>query len=191
MANLKSVPIEPGLDAYHKALAWFFAHPAEEFTLNGVQKAVKISKTTARITVKRLVAEKFLSVKRLGKLWRISANQQHIYFTTKKVAFNLGLVYESGIVNAILQQVPEARAIILFGSYRRGDDVPGSDLDIAVEVLGHAELGVAELGTIRQFGYRNNVKVELHVFSRHKVDLNVFTNISNGIVLYGLLEARP
>lgn len=191
MAHLKSVSPEGELLAYQKVLEWFFAYPTDEFTLNDLYKEVNIAKTTARETVLRLVNEKFLSVKKLGKLWRISSNQQHPYFITKKIPYNLTLVYESGAVDYVLQQVPSARVIILFGSYRKGDDVNGSDLDIAVEVLGDKEMEVKEVGMIRRFGYRENVKVNLHIFSRSKADLNVFTNIANGIVLHGLLEVKP
>ncbi|MBI2137093.1 hypothetical protein HYU12_01090, partial [Candidatus Woesearchaeota archaeon] len=77
------------------------------------------------------------------------------------------------------------------GSYRKGDDTDKSDMDIAVEAIGNKEMEITELGIIKQFGYRKNVKVNMHIFSRSKADLNVFTNIANGIVLYGLLEAKP
>jgi len=33
--------------------------------------------------------------------------------------------------------------------------------------------------------------VHLHIFSRNKVDLNLFANISNGIILDGFLEVHP
>ena len=40
-------------------------------------------------------------------------------------------------------------------------------------------------------GYRKNVPVNVHVFSRNKIDLNLFANIANGIILEGFLEVRP
>ena len=84
-----------------------------------------------------------------------------------------------------------ALAVVLFGSYRKGDDVRESDLDLAVEVLGNEELQIIELGIITNLGYRENVKVNVHVFTRNKIDLNLFTNVANGILLQGLLEVRP
>ena len=47
------------------------------------------------------------------------------------------------------------------------------------------------LGIVEQLGYRKKVNVNLHVFSRNKIDLNLFVNIANGIVLDGFLEVRP
>lgn len=191
MAKLKSVSPDEEAMAFNKVIAWFFAYPTEEFTLNDVHKAVDIAKTTASNTVNLLLKHGFLTVRKIGKLWRISANQSHEFFVTRKIPYNLQLVYESEVVEYVLQQVPNAKTIVLFGSYRKGDDVNGSDIDIAVEILGDKPLEVRELGTISQLGYRQNVKVNAHIFSRSKVDLNIFTNIANGIVLYGLLEVRP
>ena len=99
--------------------------------------------------------------------------------------------YESEVVEYIRKQIPNAKVISLFGSYRKGDDVNGSDIDIAVEVLGGKPFEIRELGTISQLGYRKNVKVNMHIFSSSRVDLNLFTNIANGIILDGLLEVKP
>jgi hypothetical protein len=63
--------------------------------------------------------------------------------------------------------------------------------DIAVEVLGNDQPRSVTLGTFPQFGFRRNVPVQLHIFSRSKVDLNLFANIANGIVLQGFLEVKP
>ena len=155
MAQLKSVSQDETLTAYHKVLAWFFSYPTEEFTLNELSSAIKTAKTTARSIVLQLMKEKFLTLEKLGILWRIKANQEHHYFITKKIPYNLNLVYESEIAAVII------------------------------------EMEITELGIIKQLGYRKNVKVNMHTFSRSKADLNVFTNIANGIVLYGLLEAKP
>jgi len=101
------------------------------------------------------------------------------------------MVYGSGALQEIYTQIPSPRAIILFGSYRKGDDTENSDIDIAVEVIGDEEVQVIELGKISKLGYRKNVIITLHIFSRNKIDLNLFSNIANGIVLDGFLEVHP
>ena len=101
------------------------------------------------------------------------------------------MVCESGILKEIHKLTPGARAVILFGSYRKGDDTEKSDIDIAVEVLDDKEVQMIELGIVPELGYRKNVPVNLYIFSRNKIDLNLFANIANGIVLEGFLEVRP
>ena len=187
---LKDVYISELERGWEKVLAWFFAY-REMQTLTELCKKLGISKVTAREAVKALEKEKFLEIKTLGRAWIIKANQNHFYFKSKKIAQNLMHVYESNILDAVYKKIPNANAVILFGSYRKGDDVPESDIDIAAEVTGDKQLEIAELGTISQLGYRKNVKVKLHIFSRTKVDINLFASIANGIVLSGFLEVRP
>lgn len=177
-------------EAYQKALIWFFSFPNIEMSLNELSEQLGISKTTANRIVTLLVNIGFLSKKVFGKVWRISCSQDHIYNYSKKIAYNLMMMHESGIIEEIHKLIENPRAIILFGSYRKGDDDETSDIDIAVEVLGNEEVKIMELGILPQLGYRKNVIVNLHIFSRNKIDLNLFSNIANGIVLEGFLEAR-
>lgn len=178
-------------EAYQKMLHWFFSYPNRQIGLNDLSAELQISKTTAKRIVLQLVHEGFLKREILGRLWRISCVQQHIYNFTRKVCYNLIWVYESVILSAIHEIVPNAKSITLFGSYRKGDDTEDSDIDIAVEVLGDEEPKISQLGILPVFGYRKDIQVNLYVFSRNKVDLNLFANIANGIRLEGFLEARP
>ena len=105
--------------------------------------------------------------------------------------YHLSKIYQSGIIEAVYNVVPGARSIILFGSYRWGTDIEASDIDLAVEVMDNKDLKIISLGIIEELGYRRNVTVNMHIFSRNKIDLNLFVNIANGIVLDGFLEVKP
>lgn len=177
-------------ESYRKVLHYFFSFPEKSISLNNLSKTIRASKTATMMAVTSLITEKFLLKEVVGKTWRIYANQKHQYIVTKKIPYNLGLVYETGIIAKIYNKHPEARTIILFGSYRWGTDNENSDIDLAVEVLSR-EMSIETIETLEQFGFRKKIKVNLHVFSRNKIDLNLFTNIANGIVLDGLLEVRP
>jgi predicted nucleotidyltransferase len=190
MDQIKEPKIREETDAYNKIITWFFAFPTREMSLNNICYELKISKTTANKVVSNLVEENFLKKEVLGKLWRISANQKHFYFITKKIPYNLDLIYNSNIIEYVHKTIPSTRAIILFGSYRKGDDNEKSDIDIAVEVLSDKNVKIIE-AQINKLGYRKNISLNLHIFSRNKIDINLFSNIANGIVLDGFLEARP
>jgi len=178
-------------DAYLKVMCWFFSYPTQEISLNDLVELVNISKTTAKKVVNRLLKEEFLARDILGRMWRIKCNQKHPFNMTRKIAYNLQLIYESGIIDGILNSISNPRSMILFGSYRKGDDTENSDIDIAVETLDDEEVKIENVGIIPSLGYRKDVKVNILKFSRNKIDLNLFTNIANGIVLYGLLEVHP
>lgn len=176
-------------EAYQKVQAWFFSFPSRQPTLSELSKGLGLSKATANRMVSRLVEEGFLQKEVIGRSWRLSWNKQGNQFY-KKIAFNLGGVYKAGLVDEVRRHVPNARAIILFGSFRKGDDEERSDLDLGAEVLGDKELQVLDLGVLPQFGYRTGVPVHLHIFSRDKIDLNLFANLANGIILDGFLEVK-
>lgn len=178
-------------EAYNKVLLWFFSYPTKEMSLSDIAEILEMSKTTANKIVGKLEKEGFLKKEVIGKVWRVSCNQNHVYNFSRKIAYNLLMIYESGIIRAIHEIVPNPRAIILFGSYRKGDDNEKSDMDIAVEILGGEDIKIRNLGVIKNFAYRKKVPVNLHIFSRNKIDLNLFANIANGIVLEGFLEVRP
>ena len=174
-------------DAYEKIVQFFFAFPQEEFSLNEIAKKLVIAKMTANRIVTKLEKEGFLQKKVIGKLWQVHANQSHKYFTTKKIPYNLQLVYESDIREWITKNIKGIKTIIFFGSYRKGDDIRTSDLDIAVEVQNEQEQKIYEV-KVEEMGYRKDIQMHIHCFSRKRIDKNLFANIANGIILEGFLE---
>ncbi|NCN99091.1 hypothetical protein COU62_01825 [Candidatus Pacearchaeota archaeon CG10_big_fil_rev_8_21_14_0_10_35_219] len=189
-SKLKNVNVNELERTLNKCLVWFYAYPRSKIGLTNLAKSINSSKTATKQIVEDLVQIQFLTKEIVGRAWLLSANQKHPYFITKKIPYNLSTIYESGILDAVYQAVPSARAIILFGSYRWGTDIEDSDIDIGVEVVDNEELLIHRLGIIEQLGYRKKVPVNLHIFSRNKIDLNLFVNIANGIVLDGFLEVR-
>lgn len=195
MKKIAKVELMQLNEAYIKVMQWFFSYPSINISLSDLSKELSISKKSASRIVSQLLDEGFLIKEEIGKTWRISCNAKHPYNFTRKISYNLSLIYqllyESKIINEIYSLVGNPKAIILFGSYRKGDDNEKSDIDLAVEIVGNQELKIINMGTIQQLGYRKNIPLNIHVFSRNKIDLNLFSNISNGIVIEGFLEARP
>jgi len=189
--KLKNVPLLEVSEIYRKILAYFFSFPEHPIGLNDLSEQIGSSKTSTKLSVNRLIRQGFLKKEEVGNAWRLSANPKDQFIITKKIPYNLQLIYEAGIIGEVYNKMPDARAIILFGSYRWGTDNEKSDIDIAVEILDHETMRIEPLGLIEQFAFRKNIKINLHIFSRNKIDLNLFTNIANGILLDGLLEVHP
>ncbi|MBS3074089.1 nucleotidyltransferase domain-containing protein [Candidatus Pacearchaeota archaeon] len=189
--SIKGVKVEEFERAYRKTLAWFFAFPERKTGLTELSKLIKSSKTATKEAVETLINNEFINREIAGKAWILSANERNKHFQIKKIPYHLDKIYESGVIEVIYQIIPQPRAIVLFGSYRHGVDTEESDLDIAVEVLGNEEFRIRKIVAIEQLGYRKNIPVNIHIFSRNKIDINLFSNIANGIVLDGFLEVRP
>ncbi|MBD3252478.1 hypothetical protein GF386_01990 [Candidatus Pacearchaeota archaeon] len=188
LSNVKTAELK---ESYRTVLFLFFSYPDRKIGLNDLSEELGIAKTTAKTLVLKLVDEGFLKKEEVGKAWRISCNNDHFYNKTLKITYNLELIFLSKIIQDIYRKIPGTKAIILFGSYRWGDDNENSDIDIAVETLDNQDLRIIEFGKFNQFGYRKNIPINLHVFSRNKINLNLFANISNGIILDGFLEVHP
>ena len=173
-----------------KIINLFFASPTKEFTLNSVFTKAATSKSNAHIIIEQFVKKNLVQKATLGRVWKLKANLDSEQFRRLKVAHNLQAIYQSALIEQIREKYPSARCIVLFGSYRKGDDVETSDLDIAVEIPGTKQMHIEEIKIINLFEHRKNVIIHVHIFSRHHVDLNVFSNIANGIVLDGFLEVK-
>jgi len=188
--KLKGIKVKEIERAYEKCLVWFFAFPRTKIGITELARSIKSSKTATKQAVETLITKQAITREIAGKAWILLANQKNLYFSRKKIPYHFDKIYESGIVEAVRKAVPQARSIILFGSYRWGDDNEESDIDIAVEVLENKDMEIVRLGIIEQLGYRKNIPVNIYIFSRNKIDLNLFANIVNGIVLDGFLEVR-
>ena len=83
------------------------------------------------------------------------------------------------------------RAIILFGSFRKGEDISTSDIDIAIEMDDEQEHRVVRHKNLEEFEKEIKRNIQIHLFNRNNTDINVFNNIANGILLFGFLEVKP
>ncbi|MBI2575528.1 nucleotidyltransferase domain-containing protein [Candidatus Woesearchaeota archaeon] len=91
-------------------------------------------------------------------------------------------LYESGLISRLYSAYNAPEAIILFGSYGKGEDTSKSDIDLAVITKRRIKLGLGK--------YENALKRKIQVFEMEtgKVDKNMLTSLANGIVLEGYLS---
>ena len=188
----------------NKVLEQLFKHPDVEYSLTDLAKEAGVSKSNIGGLLDRFYEAGIITITRLTKIWRIRANQESWYFTTSKIVFNLSYIYQTGLVEFINTLYNNPRAIVLFGSFRWGTDVSGSDIDLAVEVDedvpdGYQTVSLkqvvakkkTDLDFISQIEEGVDRNIQVHVFSKkfkREMDTNVFHGIVNGIVLGGFLE---
>jgi predicted nucleotidyltransferase len=169
-------------------MSLFFRYPNVDFTLSEVAKNTKLSKATVSKIIKAMKQLEFVTILDLGVVYRIRANAENPLYKKEKIAYNVTGIMRSNIAEFLIKEFKSPKCIILYGSYRKGDDDEDSDIDIAVEVPEGVETGIFEYKEFRELEDFANRKVAVHVFNRKEVDANVFMSIANGIVLYGLLE---
>ena len=131
-----------------------------------------------------------IKIERLTKIWRVKANQENWMFKRAKIVYNLNFIYQSGLVEFLNQSYNNPKAIILFGSFRKGEDTSSSDIDIAIESDVAKDYKVLGLMALSDFEKVIGRSIQIHEFNRKSIDDGLFNNIANGIVLMGFLEVR-
>jgi len=167
-----------------------FKHPDKEFSLSDLAKEAKVKKSNIGLILNEFYKAGFVEITKLTKIWRIQANQKNWLFIRSKIAYNLNVVYASGLVDFLIDYFKNPKAVVLFGSFRKGEDITNSDIDIAVEsdeVETYETVSLRELAELEKIIGR---KVQIHLFNRKGIDINVFNNVANGIVLWGFLEVK-
>ncbi len=177
--------------------------PEQEFSLSELAKKARVAKTHIGPLLKEFEAMGIIRITELSSIWRIRPEQQNESFIRSKILYNLSFIYHSGLVEILNKWYGNPKAIILFGSFRKGDDISTSDIDIAIESDNKEEEGIFTAKETTGFLSLELVKfktefepiigsreIQIHVFNRKSVDINVFNNIANGIVLCGFLEVR-
>lgn len=149
------------------------------FNARRLAKALKVSPTAIAKSLKSLEHERLIKVERESGRLLITLNRENpAVFYLKRVE-NLRLVYESGLADYLSEKFP-GTTIVLFGSYSFGEDIIGSDIDIAV--IGEKE-GAVETARFSKLLER---RISVQFFdSLGQVHKNLRENIMNGIVLKG------
>ena len=174
-----------------RVLEVLFRYPEKEFSLSDLAKEARVAKPHIGKILQELEHLEFINITKLTKIWRIKTNQQHWNFMKSKILYNLNFIYQSGLVEFLNGHFGNPKAIILFGSFRRGEDLSSSDIDIAIEIDEVEEYKTMELRELNKFEKEIKRPIQIHLFNRKKVDIHVFNNIANGIVLFGFLEVKP
>jgi len=168
-----------------------FRFPDKEFSLSDLAKLSKVAKANIGKILEELYNNNIIQIIKLSKIWRIKANQENWHFIKSKIIYNLNFVYQSGLVEYLTDYFQNPKSIILFGSFRKGEDLSDSDIDIAVESDEVKDYENVHLRELENFEESINRKIQIHNFNRRNIDMHLFNNIANGIVLSGFLEVKP
>lgn len=176
--------------ATQKVLELFYKYPEKEFSLSDIARQAGVAKANVGNMIDELVSIGFLRVEKLAKIWRVRANQENQYFLRSKIVYNLNFIYRSGLIEFLYNLYNHPKSIILFGAFRKGEDISSSDIDIAVESDDFKEYKTIGLRELSDFEKAIGKKIQIHEFNRKLLDNYLFNNIANGIVLIGFLEVN-
>ena len=176
--------------AKNKIVEILFKYPEKEFSLSDLAKEAGVAKANIGNILNEFQEAGLITIEKLSKIWRIKSNQTNWLFIRSKIVYNLGFVYKSGLVEFLIEHFKNPRAILLFGSFRKGEDLTNSDIDIAIESEEVKEYKITRLKELSEFEKIIGRKIQIHIFNRESIDDNLFNNVANGILLWGFLEVK-
>jgi len=155
----------------------FFKEPTSIHFIREIGRRIQLAQTSVRNHIRDLEKDKLIVTKNAKPFNGFVANRENEDFLFYKQAYNFYSLLElrKTIVNAL-----HPKAIIVFGSYSRGEDIEESDIDIVVITKIKKEIEIKNLEK------KMDRKINL-IFkeSLEKLEEPIKDNVLNGWVIYG------
>ncbi|MFH0906225.1 MAG: nucleotidyltransferase domain-containing protein [archaeon] len=168
-------------------LELFFKNTEKEYYVREIARILKKAPTTISKYLKELEKEGLLIAESKFNhlIFRSSKNNK---FREIKAQYNLNFLNNSGFIDYLTKEFNEPNAIILFGSFAKGEDIETSDIDLFVQSPLKKQIKLEE--------FEKKLKREIQIFIYNKEETNklkrnnseLFNNIINGKIIYGNLE---
>ena len=171
-----------------KILELFIKNPEKDFHIRQVSKLIKKSPSTISKYLRKLEKEGVLISKRKLNHFLFKANSENKKFRLLKLNYNFNVLNDSGFIEYLIKEFNYPKAIVLFGSFSKAEDIPSSDIDLMIVSPLKKEV------ELEKFEKKLNHEIHLLVYSEKKIkemcktNKELLNNMINGIVIYGLLE---
>jgi len=168
---------------YNKVLNVFFDNPTEKFYIREIARITKLNPNTILNITNKLEKQELIKKEKKKHIVELSAVLNEKFKILKKVT-NLEKIYESDIIK-ILTEKFSPEAIIIVGSYSIGEDIKESDIDIVA--LTKKDYESMDLS---KFESKLGRKIHLIITDYDKISDEFYTNLINGIVVYGAIRKK-
>ena len=158
-----------------------FKNPEKWVHIRKMARLLKVSPNSIRKNIDKLKKIGIVQEQKEGVMIKYRANLEEESYKREKMLHNLRSIYSSGIVD-FLYELYSPKAIVLFGSYSRGEDTSTSDIDIGILTSNRRR------PDLRIFEKKLSRKIQLSLFTKKEVSKEFFNNIVNGIVLKGFMK---
>ena len=149
-----------------------------------ISKILEVTQPAIMKALPQLEKDTLIKIKqdKETKRWSIELNRDYHIVIQLKRADNLRQIYETGLADFLEKEFAGA-AIILFGSYSKGEDIINSDIDIAV--IGRRDKQI----DLSVYEKKLERKININFYESFKsIHKNLKENLCNGIVLVGGVE---
>jgi len=160
-----------------KVLEVFFQEPTSMHFIREIGKKIKLAPTSVRNNIKEIEKIGLIQVNKSKPFNGFIANRDNEQFLFYKKVYNLYSLYK---LKENLIENFHPKAIIVFGSYSRGEDIETSDIDILIISKVKKEID------LKRFEKDMKRKINLMIVNDlNKLDENIQKKVRNGFTLYG------
>ncbi len=161
---------------------YFFINPTAKLRVREIERTLKLPLPSVIRYCRELEQEDILAIAKTGNVAFYTTNRSEKYLLEKKL-YNIKQIYESGLINYLKIELSNP-AIVLFGSYAKGEDTEDSDIDLYIETPSKKKIALDE--------FERKLQRRIQVF-RHKnieeiKNSHLANNIINGIALNNYIE---
>lgn len=166
-----------------RALEVFFEDPTNKFYIREIARLTNLNPNTIINSCEKLEKQELIKREKKKHVVEFSANISEKFKQLKRI-YNLEKIYCSGIVEFLVDEFkPEAISVI--GSYSLGQDIKKSDIDIVIiNVKSYKEISLSN------FERKIGRKVHLINVKYNNISEEFYTNLINGIILYGFIRMK-
>ena len=162
-----------------KVLEVFFKEPTTIHFIREISREINLAPTSVRNNLNNLLKEKLIIEKKSNPFDGYIANRDNEELIFFKKTYNLSTLYE---LKKFIESSIHPIAIVMFGSYSRGEDVESSDIDILV--LSKIKKNI----NLENFEKKLERKINLIILKNiNELDEIIKKKINNGIALFGEL----
>jgi len=162
---------------------FFFVNPNAKLRVRGIEKKLKLPLPSVIRYCKELKKEAILTTIKTDNVVFYTADKTSNCFLFQKKLYNIKSMYTSGLMEFIKIELNNP-AVIVFGSYSKGEDVENSDIDLYIETPSSKNISLNE--------FENTLSRKIQVFRYRGLkeirNINLANNIINGIILNGYVE---
>ena len=160
----------------------FFLNPAAKLRVREIERILKLPLPSVIRYCKELETEEILTTDKTGSVTFYTASRSETYLLEKKL-YNIKQIFQSGLINYLKIELSNP-AIVLFGSYAKGEDTEDGDIDLYIETPSKKQV------KLERFERLLNRKIQIFQHKNLKEITNprLANNIINGITLNNYME---
>lgn len=174
-------------ESVFKVSELIFNYPNKTFHIRMLEKKTGFSTTAVIDSINELKKYNLITIEETPLTTNIKANLESEEYRFYKLVFNLYRLKRYKFVDNLIDIFNNPEAIVLFGSFAKGEDIEESDVDILI--ISHNKPNENSEKTIDIFERELNRKINIQILPSLDKSSNEFKNaVANGIVLHGYIK---